>query len=1063
MKGRTSSAHTIRGRILPPSANGRRQSDRRYSSGPTSSVHGPGPRIWHTAYLSLALCVFFVMRAHALDPNVSMSQYAHNTWKIQDGEPPSPINTIVQAADGYLWMVANNSVLKFDGVRFSQWPIPEPLSGLKLNQRRLLKTQDGSVWFATPGTVFEVKGENFVSHNIGAGWIAGTQRDAAGDIWITHTPRKTADPSEVCRLHNGIVHCFGAAEGFVLPINHCCLYGFALDSSGTFWFGTDTALTKWRPGGTTTSYFPEALAHNSGAPGIVSIVAAGDGLWTAAPPGKDGGVERFKDGHWSPLRVPGFDSSAISAAKLYKDSHQTLWIGTLDHGLYRIVDGKLTHFGIAEGLSSDEVGDIVEDREGGLWVATAVSLEHFRDLRVLTLDLGSGYHSIEVVSLLRRRDGSIWIGTAVGMLMLQPDQWTSPTKARGLPGTQVTSMFETTSGDALVGMDGTLQRYHGGKFQPIQDQHGRDFGFVTSIAEDTHGDLWVAAHAGIHRLLHLHDYGVVEEFSEPQYPPVHHVAASPDGSLWLGLYSGDLARWRKGTLELFSYGFAHKPGAEADVYQISVLDDGSVLAASQGGLLGWKDGRRRVMDQQTGPRCDRGNPHDADIVYQFDVDEGGDLWMGTSCGYVRIKRNALRQWLDGGAIASGQLLDRLDGAGDVEFFFNNHIHLPDGRLAFGSDMGVQIIDPTRLNADPVPPPLAIEELTVDHQAYPVTSNLMLPKLARDIEIDYTALSLSMPSKVRFRYRLQGHDADWEDPGPRRQAFYSGLAPGRYTFQAQASNGDGAWNDPGAHVAFTIPPAYYQTRWFIVLVGVFSVALIWLAIRWRLRVVKRSMRTRFEERVEERERIARELHDTFLQSVQGLMLKFQSAVEKLPAAEPARRLIEQSLDHADQVLMEGRDRVKALRSSGAARGISVALRAIGEELARGSSTRFEMTVEGRERPLNPLVSDELCRIGAEVLTNAYRHAQAEKITLDLLYGRRDVCLRIADNGRGFEPERVSGPSSSGHFGLKGMHERASKIRAQLDIESEPGAGTSVEVKIANSVAFGRRDDAKREPQ
>ncbi len=328
-----------------------------------------------------------------------------------------------------------------------------------------------------------------------------------------------------------------------------------------------------------------------------------------------------------------------------------------------------------------------------------------------------------------------------------------------------------------------------------------------------------------------------------------------------------------------------------------------------------------------------------------------------------------------------------------------------------------------------------------------------------LQISYTSGSLTLPERVEFRYKLEGLDKEWQDGDHRRDAFYTNLGPGRYTFHVIGSNNDGVWNEVGASLRFTIEPAWYQAVWFRVVVVALVAVLCWLAIRWRLRAVHGRMRARLEERMAERERIARELHDTFLQSVHGLILKFQSAAQRLPVEEPARELIERSLDHADQVLVEGRDRVSALRSLGASRELSLSLREMGEELARGTATCFQITVEGRERSLNPFIGDELYRIGAEALTNAYRHARASLITVDISYGARDVCLRIADNGLGFQTERAPLADSRSHWGLTGMHERASKIHAAMNVESRPGAGTSVEITVRNSIAFknAARDD------
>jgi signal transduction histidine kinase len=331
--------------------------------------------------------------------------------------------------------------------------------------------------------------------------------------------------------------------------------------------------------------------------------------------------------------------------------------------------------------------------------------------------------------------------------------------------------------------------------------------------------------------------------------------------------------------------------------------------------------------------------------------------------------------------------------------------------------------------------------------------LALPPLTRDLQIDYTALSLTAPEKMRFRYRLEGHDRAWREVGTRRQAFYTDLPPGDYRFNVIASNNDGVWNEQGASLDLSIAPTFYQTQWFAGLCIALAAATLWLLLWLRGKQIETRMRVRLEERVLERERIARDLHDTFLQSVQGLVLRFHAVLGRLPQESVAGRMLEQALGRADEVINEGRDRVYNLRQSAQASiDLPQALTAAAEELAETSDTKFRVLIEGTPRPLHPVVREEAYRIGVEALSNAFRHAAARNIEVLVEYGRKSLGLRVVDDGRGYDVAVLEDLVAQGHFGLAGLRERAHRIRAQLEVSSRAGAGSAVELRVPASIAY-----------
>jgi signal transduction histidine kinase len=331
----------------------------------------------------------------------------------------------------------------------------------------------------------------------------------------------------------------------------------------------------------------------------------------------------------------------------------------------------------------------------------------------------------------------------------------------------------------------------------------------------------------------------------------------------------------------------------------------------------------------------------------------------------------------------------------------------------------------------------------------------LPARTKDLQIVYTALSLTIPERIRFRYRLEGQDQGWRDVGNRREAIYTNLGPGTYRFRVIACNNDGVWNETGAVLDFTIAPTFYQTWWFKTLCGIAGAGAIWLVYLLRVNQVALQFQMRLDDRLAERERIARELHDTLLQGVQGLMLHFDAAMKQLPPLGPARPLMEKALHVADQVLLEGRERVRGLRSAAMPlQELSILLARCGEELAEGSATTFKLAVVGSSRALDPIVLDEMYRIGREALLNAFRHSMASRIEIEITYDRAGLQLRIRDDGRGIDQETLES-GMPGHWGLSGMRERAQKLGGQLGFWSRPGAGTEVDLTIPARLAYTRR--------
>jgi len=990
-----------------------------------------------------------------LDPTHRISQYGHTSWKIQDGYFGSQPTSITQTTDGYLWVGTGNGVFRFDGVEFVPWT---SLSGKKLKSNDIhavLGARDGSLWIATGNGVLRWGNQRSTRYLDGQELNAIVE-DGKGTICVTRSgsgPRALP----ICRISGTDVHCFsyGAGEGASLS----AAVGLAQDISGNLWVGHDMAVVRWNSG-PTKIYRPAALRSHQGTGGVAGIASARDGsVWVGvAASGRGGGLQHIVDGAMTPFAVPKLNGETLEVAALLIDRQGNLWVGTSNQGIYRIHGSDVDHFGSADGLSSDYVNQIFEDREGNLWFANSNGLDMLRDLRVTTFTKREGLTEDTVESVLAARDGTVWIGSNHLQALVHGS--ISPDLGKNLPGNFVTSLLEDHTGRLWVGMDNTLWVHDGGTkngtFRQIKRKDGRPIGTVRGLAEDSEHNIWVQTEGPPATLLCLDDLKVQEEYQEPPLPRARRIAPDPQNGIWLGLAHGKLARFRSGKTEIVSFGDL----PNAYIQALFAAPDGSILAATDSGVMGWRNGQHQSLTARNGMPCDG--------VGKLNVDDSGNLWLYAACGLIEIPKDEVhRWWQDSEAKLRFRMFDALDGVQAGLSHFSGSSKAPDGRLWFANNSVAQVIDPAHLTGNTVPPPVHITGIVADRKSFPLQEALKLSALTRDLEIDYTALSFAAPKKVLFRYMLEGHDASWQDPGTRRQAFYNDLPPKKYRFRVIACNNDGVWNETGASVDFSILPAYYQTVWFKILCAAAFLALLWAFYLFRLQQLRGQFTIGAEARVNERTRVARELHDTLLQSFQGAVFQFQAARKLLLRnADNAMQVIDEAIQAAEEGITEGRAAIHDLRPEAASqRDLPELLKATGHELAGAQGPdvhppNFSVIVEGKQQALPPMLQDEVYRISREVIRNAFTHAAAGHIELEIRYDQDQLRVRIRDDGKGIDPRILEDGGRPGHWGISGMRERAQRIGARLDFWSEMGAGTEVELMVPASMAYEKRRDGRR---
>jgi signal transduction histidine kinase len=466
--------------------------------------------------------------------------------------------------------------------------------------------------------------------------------------------------------------------------------------------------------------------------------------------------------------------------------------------------------------------------------------------------------------------------------------------------------------------------------------------------------------------------------------------------------------------------------------------DGNLLGGTTDGLVGVRNGQRHRLDSSNGLPCD--------LVRSVIIDDDGNLWLAMSCGIVSIARDQIeRWWRDPASPIESRLFDPSDGASNDSPNGNPRVaKTADGKLWFATGGLLSMVDPHRLPINHIAPPVSIESLMVDSVRHDPHEALRLPAQPGNLEIDYTALSFVNPQRVRFRYRLEGRDKAWQDAGTRRQAFYNDLAPGQYRFQVIAANASGIWNETGDAISFEIPPAWYQSVAFRAACAVLVLMLAWGLYRLRIRQVAAVFSARFEERLLERTRIARDLHDTLLQTVQGSKMVADNALAD-PTPERLHQTMGRLSEWLSEAIEEARSALQALRTtSDDSHDLVDRIREAIRQPVDDASLTTSLVIEGEARPLRPIARDQIYRIVQEALLNARRHAGATRLEVTLSYVE-GLLLTIRDNGQGVSPDIIR-DGRPGHFGLRGMHERAQRIGASLELESSPENGTTVRLVV-----------------
>lgn len=978
--------------------------------------------------LRFALCRFavvvfawhaFVLPAVALaNDDLDLSDFEHTYWMAREGVP-GQVSDLAQTTDGYLWLATGRSLFRFDGIALERF-----------------RTADGHPFPRVSA---------MAAHPDGALWVG-------------------LDRGGLVRLSNGQTRWFGVAEGVPAGLAQ----DLAIDPNGNVVAAIGDQLVTGHEGG----WRVQALAGADGNPRIRSVLVDRDGgawaggarLWYRAPRQADfiaSGVAahgvtalaQAPDGRvWAaestsatifPVTSGGSHAASdrkyahLSSAMVF-DQDGGLWIGMTGDGVRYVPSPSLetdlhsAGASAANALSGKVVGTALKDREGNLWFGTNAGLDRFRQSDLVNAGFPDAAYNF---ALAVDSEGAVWAGSMNRNAMrLAGKQLT--TSRVPYP---VTAAHRNPDGDVWLAAPDGFWRSRGREIARIMGfPEGVDpSAIVRAIVEDGSGRLWVSINEHGLYVWQAGNWSLspIAGTLPSQRMPVRAVL-DREGRPWFGYRDNLLVSLQDGQVQRWG------PGEGLAVGQVTAL-----LVTESRFWVGGSDGLSLFNGKSFVPMrfADGFQISGLHGLVQTVTDE---LWLHGDDGLFRIEAEQIAKFISDPLYpVSPKRLGPIEPLADDAWQVRplpSAVSSEDGNVWIATSVGVRRVDPRRAAAAATPPPAHVVSLRADDGPLETKSGAVLPVLARRIVIAYTATGLKSPETQRFRYRLRGYDDAWHQPGSAREATYIGLPPGNYDFELSAAYGDGPWSAPDS-MQFEIPPALHQTKAFVALCAAVVIMLLWLAYRMRVRHLANGLRMRLEVQHRERDRIARELHDTLLQSVQGLMLRFQAASNTLPADEPARKAIELALDHADQVMIEGRDRVIDLRvPQRRAGGILKALEAIGGELSAVHGVRFKTIADGKLPPLPATVEDELFRIAQEALINAFRHANANQIELEMTSDREGVRMRVRDDGAGMPASVFQRHGRAGHWGVIGMRERAERIGARFEIWSREGSGTEADI-------------------
>ncbi len=964
------------------------------------------------------------------------SPYRFDHWTTDNGLPQNTVTSVVETRDGYLWLTTLDGLARFDGVRFTVFDKSNS-KGITSNRfLRLYEAEDGALLIGT-------------------------------------------EDSGLTIYRNGLFTTYTIADG--LPSNQ--VLEIFPDFNGEPVIATLKGAVSLRGG----KFIPAPPEYQN--PKLKLYLAPSGARVTI----DESGVKRVKDGRETdyPIKLGASDFSVWVMP--YEDSRGNLWIREganlyllrdstvtsfpgvpplrpmcedADGGIWfgkpalagysgdflaRFKDGRFTFFGEADGLLKASIRSIIRDREGSLWLATTRGLYRARKRLMTAYSIESGLPSHEVYPLAQSRDGQIWIGTTLGLSRGGLRDGRVESFSPLLPGANVQALWEDATGRMWIGIEGGLRRYENGKIQNLSVKAA-----IYGVRSGRDGKYWVASSQGLFK---FDDDKIIAHYTTKDGLPSNDVKTLHQdrrGTLWFGTYGG-LAQLKDGRFISYTAADGLAGNRVRAIYEDA---DGTLWIGT------YDDGLSRLRDGRFfNYRTEQGLYNNG--VFQILEDRHGNFWIGCNKGIYRVSRHELNELAEGrltrvSSVAfgkqDGMLNTECNGGRQAAGFVAQ-----DGKLWFPTMGGVVVIDPEAAPVNPLPPPVKIEAVTLERG--PVDFSFQLSDRGgvtiapgqRDLEISYTGLSFIRSEQVKFKYKLEGLDTDWMDVGTRRVVYFPYLSPGSYTFRISAANSDGVWNDAGASLRIVVEPPFWRRWWFITLASLSVVGTVLLIFRQRVARLRQAhaaqeafSRQLLDSQEQERQRIAAELHDSLGQSL--LIIKNRSflALDSFDDTEAAREQVEEISEASAHAIEEVREIAYNLRPYKMERfGLTKTLQAMCQQAARTSGIRFDTALQNIDGLFPNEAELNLYRVVQESVNNILKHSRATEAKLTIERDEREVRMKIEDNGQGFsiaDSQKMRRNPQSGGFGLIGMAERVRLLGGAYTLDSAPGQGTTITVKL-----------------
>lgn len=961
----------------------------------------------------------------------------HRRWTASD-QGPSAVGALAQTADGYLWLGTHDSLYRFDGFEFEKYT---PVAGEPLDVvSALLSTAEGLWVGLRAGGVRVISPDGLlvpVDRDLPGGVIYGMAEDQQGQVWV-------AADGGLARHDGTAWHPVGKKAGFTE--RHA--RAVHVDADGYVWAASEEKLFTLPPGA--SEFVPIAIKSQS-----ISKIAsspAGD-IWITDR--ARGYVLRLKkNGYGGIEEIP-----IARTVSIVVDEHGDAWLGTLGSGVYRVASaqqsgpavdmGAAGSFDVRDGLSSNKVLAQFIDRDGALWVGTDGGLDRLarRTLSPLALPVGAGSHALAV-----RGDDSLWVGTDSGQLIGSGGNGGASFEL-GMP---ITTLVNSEEHGLLVGGHrGIYSLSNEGLvcIATLPVETAREAA-VRAIAVGLDGSIWVSVNRAGLFVWADQKWRRMEPVSdaERQAMPVT-ASRDPAGRLWFGYRDNLLVSVDEQKVTRWS----DAQGLDIGHVTAMLHLPGRTWVGGQHGLAYLNDGRFHRLDLPAAGAFQNIYGLVA-VPPEKNTDESSmDIWVHSRGGIYKLPASEIERVIGGGdtlLYSSHDQIGRLPMDPYKVLPVPTAVYAQKGWLWFATERGIVRVDPYQPRGMTRPPAVTIKSLAADGVDQDISaSSVRLSTAPERLVISYSALNLAAPEAMHFQYRLNGHDSAWVDAGRIRQAVFPRLRPGSYEFQVRALGENEHLRGPDAELAVVIPQAFYlRPEFLLAFTSVLLMLVFWMA-RVYARREKTALRTRLEERFRERERIARELHDTLLQSAQGMMLSFQAVADGLPKHSHARLSMERALDRAEQVIAEGRDRITGLRGQMApAEDLTTAFQTLQLEAGGIGSAAYSVSTIGQPVGLSDAVRDAFYQVGREAVFNSLRHGQATQIAVAFTYAADRFEMLVTDDGVGIDPlyQRLRGRPE--HGGLRGMYERAERIGATLSIVSGSGKGTRISLSLPALVSY-----------